>query len=81
MQFPETIFVKSMTIDDQCLHVVSEAIEAAREDDPFKKAMELYDTIHSSETGLQILEDQFGVDLDHAKQEVIEKNRKRGYYP
>jgi len=78
--FPITRFARVNSIQDQCAHVLTEAQEAFDEQDPHLKAMELYDNIHSSETGLEILRVVFGVDLEKAKADVIAKNLKRGYY-
>jgi len=79
MTFPEVKFTSTNSIDEQCLHVVSEAIEASQEDDPYKKAMELWDVIHSAETGLRILSAS-GVHIEQAKIDVVIKNTARGYY-
>lgn len=44
-------------------------------------AEELCDLIHSSETALRILADRYDIDVLVAMADVIEKNRRRGYYP
>lgn len=81
--FPRTIFVDQNGICGQVAHIAAEAAEAAAETsnpDVFALAVEIMDGLHSSETGLRILEEKYGVDLNAVRDAVIRKNQPRGYY-
>ena len=81
-RFPRTLFVNN-GLFDQVKHVRSEAFEAV---DAYMKpdiahlAEELFDVIHSAETGLRILDERYEVDLIAIEALVLEKNARRGYY-
>jgi len=84
-RFPRTIFIKQNTIQQQMPIIAGELKEVY---DEFMKspvdyhavAVELLDLIQAAETGLEILKEQKGVDLDQAEKDVITKNDVRGYY-
>jgi len=81
--FPRTIFVDQNGICGQVSHISSEAAETAAEisnPDIIPLAIELMDTYHSSETGLRILQEKYGVNLIAVRDAVIRKNQERGYY-
>lgn len=81
--FPRTIFVDQNGICGQVAHIATEAAEAAaetRNPDVFALAVEIMDGLHSSETGLRILQEKYGVDLNAVHDAVIRKNQPRGYY-
>lgn len=85
-QFPKTIFVdQPMSDNHQFNHVVSEVIEIAEAKTPEHKIEECYDAIHSLETLIRkIVKHQHSlgnmVNPSSIRLEVIEKNKKRGYY-
>lgn len=81
--FPRTVFVDQNGICGQVAHIATEAAEAAAETgnpDVFALAVEVMDGLHSSETGLRILEEKYGVDLNAVRDAVIRKNQARRYY-
>ena len=60
---------------------VMEAVEAHEEgESPERVAEEIMDAIHRAESALSELKRTEDVDLDQVKQDVIEKNARRGYY-
>lgn len=82
-QFPRTKFVDDNGIATQVNHIKSEAKEVEQSvfcPDIFHTAEEIYDCLHSCETGLRILEEKHGIDLDDVRDHVEAKNRARGYY-
>ena len=84
-RFPTTIFVKQNTINQQMPVIAGELKEVYDEFmEPtvnyHKAAVELLDLIQAAETGLEILREQEGVDIEKAERQTYEKNRKRGYY-
>ncbi len=81
--FPEVRFVKTASLEKQVSHVLSEAAEvddACRPGNYDHLSMELLDLIHSAESALRILDEQYGVDLPALHAAVIKKNQERGYY-
>ena len=81
--YPPSCFV-SNCLSDQVKHVRSEVDEVVAayygNTDIIHLAEELCDVVHSSETGLRILADRYGVDVPAVQDYVVEKNRLRGYY-
>lgn len=80
-RFPELARIPAAA--DQTVKVVEEAVEAQRAVFEWKfheAAVEAMDVIHASETLLRLLEGRLGADLDAAYEEVVAKNRARGYY-
>jgi hypothetical protein len=81
--FPRTKFVDENGIVAQAEHIKSEAFEVCQsvfEPDIFHTAVEIFDSLHSCETGLRILEEKYGIDLVEVRDHVEAKNRARGYY-
>ena len=81
--FPRTTFVDMNGIRTQALHIDSEAREvkeSAALPDILHTAEEIFDCLHSCETGLRILQEKYGVDVDAVHAFVKEKNHRRGYY-
>ena len=85
MHFPRTICVSQLDIQQQCRKVAAEVAEVLEEltippVDLRNVAIELYDAIQAAETGLLILAEQHGLDLNDLRDHVEAKNRSRGYY-
>lgn len=81
--FPRAKFVDDNGICGQVAHMQTEADEAFRElnnPDIDTLAMEVMDVYHSAETGLRILEEKYGVDIQKLMHRVADKNEARGYY-
>ncbi len=81
--FPETVHVRTHGLLTQLEHLKSECeeiIERINSEDFVGAVQETLDMIHSGETFLRIAE-LHGVDLAAEKRRVIQKNKKRGYYP
>lgn len=80
-RFPE--IVRKPPLPEQALKVAEEALEMQRavlDLDFWAAAMEAMDVIHAAETLLRRLEAWHGIDLDDVRDEVVAKNRERGYY-
>lgn len=80
-RFPEMARIPDL--DDQTVKVVEEAVETQRAVFEWKfheAAVEAMDVIHAAETLLRFLDGRLGADLDAAYEEVVAKNRARGYY-
>lgn len=77
-------FVDANSVEEQVVHVTSEAIEVCNtillNDRLFRTAEELVDLIASSVTGLRILAEKYGVDVDDVVDHVNAKNSSRGYH-
>lgn len=81
--FPRAKFVDENDITDQAIHVCSEAIETlapGRIRDFEHMAEEMMDCLHSCETGLRILQEDHGINLNEVRRAVERKNREREYY-
>lgn len=81
--FPRVKFAGLNELGEQLKHVCSEANEAEiayQHADINHLALELCDVIHSAETAMRILEENYGVDVEKAKDSVRKKNEARGYY-
>lgn len=81
--YPRTIFADKNGPWRQVAHLageVWEVIKALAARDYRHAAQELADVQHSAETLLYILRDRHGVDMDGAKNAIILKNYRRGYY-
>jgi hypothetical protein len=81
--FPRTTFVDNNGILTQALHIHSEGKEVkelAATPDILHTAEKIMDCLHSCETGLRILKEKYGVDIDEVHTLVKEKNLRRGYY-
>ena len=81
--FPRTRFVTENGIVGQTEHIVREANEV--EDsllfpDIFHTAVEIMDCLHACESGLRILEEKYGVDVEDVACYVLAKNKARNYY-
>ena len=84
-RFPVTKFVKTNTIQQQMPVIAGELKEVYDEFmaptvNYHKVAIELLDLIQAAETGLEILKEQRGVDLNQAEEDMLQKNEERGYY-
>lgn len=83
--YPETLFVRRNEIATQLKHLESELIEVAKaynsDESQERVAEEVCDLIHSGESLLRILAGRYGVDVSKVQRQVVEKNRKRVYYP
>lgn len=82
-QFPRAKFVDENGIAKQVTHMNSEQKEieeSVNTPDIFHTAVEVMDKFHSCETGLRILAEKYGIDLDDVRDHVEVKNRERGYY-
>lgn len=80
-RFPELARIPEVA--NQTAKVAEEAVETQRavfEWEYDEAAVEAMDVIHAAETLLRCLERRFGADLDAAYEEVVAKNRARGYY-
>jgi NTP pyrophosphatase (non-canonical NTP hydrolase) len=81
--FPRLRFVDENSIHDQVVHVMSEANEVCDAvimgESWFRMAEELVDVIASSVTGLRILSEEYGVDVDDVVDHVNAKNAARCY--
>ncbi len=78
--FPE-IRCPSQTIEEIIKHLQSEINEFNNENDLIKKAIEVCDILHCSETLVrQFFLRNPSLLIDDIRQKVIEKNRQRGYY-
>ena len=85
MQFPRSKFTTTNSLNQQIKHIQSELdeVEEGYYHPPVSfeaVAMELWDVIHSAETGLRILAEKNNVNVLALRDAVIEKNRARGYY-
>jgi hypothetical protein len=82
--FPRTTFTDKNSIHDQVVHVTSEINEVCDTilcDEGFlRTAEEFVDVIASSVTGLRILTEKHGVDVDDVIDYVNAKNSARGYH-
>lgn len=88
-RFPRAVFVDQNNIIQQFRHVRSEIDEVWQElepgystgiFDPVRVAEESMDAIHSLESLLRILAEKYKVDLMQGQEQLINKNRARGYY-
>jgi hypothetical protein len=81
--FPRLKFVDENLIDDQVVHVVSEVNEVCdtllQSEGVVRTAEELVDVIASSVSGLRIIAEKHGVDIDDVIDYVNAKNSARGY--
>lgn len=85
MRFPRTKFVDENTLFEQCTKIHDEVYEVFDEltkprIDYHKAAQESWDVIAATETKLRMLQETFGVDIEAAKADVIERCSQRGYY-
>lgn len=81
--FPRAKFVNENGIAKQVTHMNSEQKEieeSVNTPNIFHTAVEVMDKLHSCETGLRILAEKYGIDLDDVRDHVEAKNRARGYY-
>lgn len=82
--FPPTVFTKRNDFATQLIHIASEFNEVSKAfqdgESPERVAEEMIDAIHSLETGLRILQQNRGIDVDVTAAEVMIKNARRGYY-
>lgn len=81
--FPRTKFVDENGLVMQVAHMATEQIEIEESmflPDINHTAMELMDKYHSCETGLRILQEKYGINLENLQANVEIKNRIRGYY-
>lgn len=84
-RFPRAKFVETMTVQEQVSSIAKEYGEVL---DEFARppvnydnvAIELFDLIHRCETALRILQEKNKVDVNGAREFVVQKNRIRGYY-
>ena len=81
--FPRLKFVDDNSIHDQVVHVMSETTEVLDTliigEAVIRTAEELVDVITSCVTGLRILTEMYGVDVDGVIDYVNAKNAARGY--
>lgn len=80
-RFPEV--AGKPPLPEQALKVAEEALEvqrAALDQDFQAAAVEAMDVIHAAETLLRRLEAGYGIDPDDVRDDVVAKNRERGYY-
>ncbi len=82
--FPRAKFVDENGLIGQVLHMATEQEEIEETmltPDIDHTAEEIMDKYHSCETGLRILQEKHGINLDELQRRVERKNHVRGYYP
>ena len=84
--YPRTKFADINDFSTQAKHINSEVWEFILEsrvlgNDPKKMILEAHDIIQSAYTLMDILEREYPGQAWAAREETIEKNRVRGYYP
>lgn len=83
MIFPRTKFVDENGLFQQLNHIqseIKELFDAYFNEPSGRIAEEAFDLIHSVETLLHKLEEEYGVNLDAVRDHVRSKNAARGYY-
>lgn len=80
-QFPR---IREVGVGEQLVKILEEAGELrdaiSAEEPSARIAEEAMDVLHATETILLAIEREYGVDLDAVKENVVKKNRDRGYY-